>query len=39
MTTAELVPNYLDVTKLALASFMARCREPALTAYKLDLRT
>jgi integrase/recombinase XerD len=39
MTTAELVPNYLDVTRLALTSFLARYREPTLTAYKLDLRT
>jgi integrase/recombinase XerD len=39
MTATELVPNYLDVTKLALSSFLARYREPTLTAYKLDLRT
>ena len=34
----ELLPNYLDVTKLALASFLARYREPTLTAYTVDLR-
>jgi integrase/recombinase XerD len=39
MPTTELLPNYLDVTKLALASFMARYREPTLTAYQLDLKT
>ena len=35
---SELVPNYLDVTKLALASFLARYREPTLTSYRVDLR-
>lgn len=35
----ELVPtDYLDVTKLALAGFLARYREPTLTAYRPDLR-
>jgi len=36
-TTSELVPGYLDVTRLAVASFLARCREPTLTAYIQDL--
>jgi site-specific recombinase XerD len=36
-TTTELVPCYLDVTRLALASFLARYREPTLSAYKQDL--
>jgi site-specific recombinase XerD len=35
---SELVPNYLDVTKLALAGFLARYREPTLTSYRVDLR-
>jgi integrase/recombinase XerD len=39
MTTTEIVPNYLDVARLALTSFLARYREPTLTAYKLDLRS
>jgi hypothetical protein len=39
MTTTELVPNYLDVTKLSITGFLARYREPTLTAYTLDLRT
>jgi integrase/recombinase XerD len=39
MPTTELIPSYLDVTRLALASFMARYREPTLTAYQLDLKT
>lgn len=38
MTTTELVPNYIDVTKLAIAGFLARYRELTLSAYKLDLR-
>lgn len=40
MTTAttELVPSYLDVTRLAVGSFLARYREPTLTAYTQDLR-
>ena len=37
-TTTELVPGYLDVTKLAVGSFLARYREPTLTAYTQDLR-
>jgi site-specific recombinase XerD len=36
-TTAELVPSYLDVTRVALASFLARYREPTLSAYRKDL--
>jgi hypothetical protein len=35
--TTDVLPNYLDVTRLALASFLARYREPTLTAYKQDL--
>ena len=37
-TTTELLPNYLDVTRLAIASFLARYREPTLTAYTQDLK-
>lgn len=37
-TTSELVPGYLDVTRLAVASFLARYREPTLTAYTQDLK-
>jgi integrase/recombinase XerD len=37
-TTSELVPGYLDVTRLAVASFRARYREPSLTAYTQDLK-
>ena len=37
-TTTELVPSYLDVTRLAVGSFLARYREPTLTAYTEDLR-
>ena len=37
-TTTELLPSYLDVTKLAVASFLARYREPTLTAYLQDLK-
>jgi site-specific recombinase XerD len=36
-TTTELVPSYLDVTRLAVGSFLARYREPTLTAYTQDL--
>jgi integrase/recombinase XerD len=36
--TTELVPGYLDVTRLAVGSFLARYREPTLTAYTQDLR-
>ncbi len=32
-TTTELVPGYLDVIRLAVGSFLARYREPTLTAY------
>lgn len=35
---SELVPGYLDVTRLALASFLGRYREPTLTSYRVDLR-
>ena len=37
-TTTELVPSYLDVMRLAVGSFLARYREPTLTAYTQDLR-
>ena len=37
-TTTELVPSHLDVARLAVASFLARYREPTLTAYTQDLR-
>ncbi|MDQ1643046.1 MAG: integrase/recombinase XerD [Actinomycetota bacterium] len=37
-TTSALVPGYLDVTRLAVASFLARYREPTLTAYTQDLK-
>jgi len=37
--TTDVLPNYLDVTKLAVTGFLARYREPTLTAYTLDLRT
>jgi len=36
--TSALVPGYLDVTRLAVASFLARYREPTLTAYTQDLK-
>lgn len=35
---SELVPSYLDLTKIALASFLARYREPTLSSYRVDLR-
>ncbi len=38
MSTTELLPGYLDVTRLAIASFPARYREPTLTAYRQDLK-
>jgi len=40
MTTAttDLVPSHLDVTRLAVESFLARYREPTLTAYTQDLK-
>jgi hypothetical protein len=34
---SELVLGYLDVTKLAVASFLARYREPTLGSYRVDL--
>ena len=37
-TTSVLVPGYLDVTRLAVTAFLARYREPTLTAYTQDLR-
>ncbi len=37
-TTTGLVPGYLDVTRLAVGSFLARYREPTLTAYTEDLK-
>ena len=37
-TTTELLPNYLNVTRLAIASFLARYREPTLTACTQDLK-
>jgi hypothetical protein len=37
-TTSALVPEYLDVTRLTVASFLARYREPTLTAYTQDLK-
>lgn len=36
--TTDLVPSYLDVTRLAARSFLARYREPNLTAYTQDLK-
>jgi hypothetical protein len=36
-TTTDLVPTYLDVTRLALASFLAHYREPTLSGYRQDL--
>ena len=40
MTTAttEPVPRYLDMTRLLVGSFLARYREPTLTAYTQDLK-
>jgi site-specific recombinase XerD len=35
---SELILGYLDVTKLALATFLARYREPTLGSYQVDLR-
>jgi Phage integrase family len=37
-TTTELVPGHLDATRLTVASFLARYREPTLTTYTQDLR-
>jgi site-specific recombinase XerD len=35
---SDLVLSYLDVTKLAVAGFLARYREPTLGSYQVDLR-
>ncbi len=37
-TTSALVPGNPDLTRLAVASFLARYREPTLTAYTQDLK-
>ncbi len=37
-TTAELLPSYLDMTRLAIASFLGRYREPTLIACSHDLQ-
>ena len=37
-TRSELVPGYLDMTRLSVTSFLARYREPTLTAYTQDLK-
>jgi hypothetical protein len=37
-TTSTLVLDYPDVTRLAVASFLARYREPTLTAHTQDLK-
>jgi site-specific recombinase XerD len=37
-TTTELLPGYLDLTRLTVTSFLARYREPTLTAYTQDLK-
>jgi hypothetical protein len=37
-TTSALVPGYVDVTRLAVASFLARHREPTPTTYPQDLK-
>lgn len=37
-TTSELLPGYLDLTRLTVTSFLARYREPTLTAYAQDLK-
>lgn len=36
--TTDLVPSYLDVTRLAVGSFLARYRDPGLTAYTQGLK-
>jgi hypothetical protein len=36
--TTELMPSCLGVARLAVGSFLARYREPTLTAYTQDLR-
>lgn len=38
MSSTELVPSSLDVTRLAIGSFLARYREPTLTACTQDLK-
>ena len=35
---SELVLSYLDVTKVAVANFLARYRQPTLGSYQVDLR-
>jgi integrase/recombinase XerD len=37
-TTTELLPGNLDLTRLTVTSFLARYREPTLTAYTQDLK-
>ena len=37
--TTDLAPSYMDMTRLAVTSFLARYREPTLTAYTQDLKT
>lgn len=37
-TSTQVLPTELDVTRLAVASFLARYREPTLTAYRQDLK-
>jgi hypothetical protein len=37
--TTELVPGYLDVTRVAVASFFARNREPTLTRPVVSAQT
>ena len=34
----ERMPSYLEVTRLVVGSFLARYREPTLTAYTQDLQ-
>ena len=36
--TIALIPSCLDMTRLAVASFLARYREPTLTAYTQGLK-
>jgi hypothetical protein len=38
MTSKELMPSCLDVTRLAIGSFLARYREPTLDAHTQDLK-
>jgi hypothetical protein len=37
-TAAEVLPGYVDVNRLAVASFLTRYRQPTLTAYSHDLK-